>query len=345
MGRVRPFAPDDIPAIVALRRKSFPHSRHPDAAGLAAYLEQVLLRNPWRDESLPSLVYLDAAGRPAGFIGVVPRRAVFRGEDVRVAVSTQLMVEAAERGLAGVQLIQAFLAGPQDLSFADLATDASRRIWEGLGGRVSLLQSFRWRVPLVPFAGRRVAGAASRAAVRLARKARRALGGDGQDAALAAEPLQPETLAEAAAPLLGDVSLRPVYTPWTARWLLSHLATKTDLGEPRGTVLRSAGGAVVGWYLYYRTRGVGEVVQIAAHRNGYDATVAHLIEDARDAGVAAVAGRVEGALVPALRRRSVRIERAAPWVLVHSRRRDLLTAVLSGDAFLSRLEGEWWMSF
>jgi hypothetical protein len=32
-------------------------------------------------------------------------------------------------------------------------------------------------------------------------------------------------------------------------------------------------------------------------------------------------------------------------VLVHSRRRELVDAVRCGDAFLTRLDGEWWMSF
>ncbi len=33
------------------------------------------------------------------------------------------------------------------------------------------------------------------------------------------------------------------------------------------------------------------------------------------------------------------------WTLVHSRHAEVMAAVQQGDAFLSRLEGEWWMRF
>jgi len=83
MAKIRPFRLDDIPGVVALRRKSFRHSERPAAAALGAYFEHVFFRNPWRDETLPSLVYVDPSGRPVGFLGVVPRRATFRGEALK----------------------------------------------------------------------------------------------------------------------------------------------------------------------------------------------------------------------------------------------------------------------
>src|SRR5437763_11426325 len=148
MAKIRPFRLDDIPGVVALRRKSFRHSERPAAAALGAYFEHVFFRNPWRDETLPSLVYVDPSGRPVGFLGVVPRRATFRGEVLRVAVTTQLMADPEHRGVAAIELIQALLAAGPDLCFADLANDASRRLWEGLGGDVALVPSLAWTPPL-----------------------------------------------------------------------------------------------------------------------------------------------------------------------------------------------------
>src|SRR5437867_6251979 len=150
MGRIRQFAPDDIPAVVALRRKAFRHSERPSADDLGAYLEEIFFRNPWRDEAIPSLIYANATGAIVGFIAVVPRPAMFQDQPIRVAVGTQLMVDPDSRGLVGVQLVKAFLSGPQDLSFADLANDVSRRLWEGLGGFVSIVHSLYWTQPLRP---------------------------------------------------------------------------------------------------------------------------------------------------------------------------------------------------
>ena len=33
------------------------------------------------------------------------------------------------------------------------------------------------------------------------------------------------------------------------------------------------------------------------------------------------------------------------WTLVHTRHADVATAIHQGNAFLSRLEGEWWLRF
>ena len=37
--------------------------------------------------------------------------------------------------------------------------------------------------------------------------------------------------------------------------------------------------------------------------------------------------------------------REGAWMLYHSRHLGIERAIEAGDAFLSRLEGEWWMSF
>src|SRR5882724_1865475 len=78
-GRLRPFHPDDIPAIVALRRRAFRFGQRTTPVALAAYCEEIFCRNPWRDPDLPSLVYEDDEGVLAGFLGVVPRPMWYRG--------------------------------------------------------------------------------------------------------------------------------------------------------------------------------------------------------------------------------------------------------------------------
>ena len=32
-------------------------------------------------------------------------------------------------------------------------------------------------------------------------------------------------------------------------------------------------------------------------------------------------------------------------MLIHSRHHELVEAILCGDAFMTRLDGEWWMAF
>src|SRR6266581_1163602 len=151
MGHVRPFAESDIPHVAVLHQTVFrtsDGSREWDRYN--AYFRSVYLDNPTRDSDLPSLVY-EANGRVVGFLGVVPRRMRMGGRRLRAAVSSQFIVDANGRsGIVAVQLARTFLEGPQDLSIADEATDAARKLWEGLGGATALLPSIHWTRPLRP---------------------------------------------------------------------------------------------------------------------------------------------------------------------------------------------------
>lgn len=353
MGRVRPFVADDIPAVVGLRRQAFRRSECRTPEELAGYFERVFFENPWYDEALPSLVYCGDQGRPGGFLGVVPRPATFDGRPVRIAIGTQLMVDPASHGLAGFELMKAFLTGPQDLSVSDVANDVSRRMWEALGGVTSLVQSLQWIEPL-----RRVRYHAGRLAQRLeVRGLALALRPVSWTIdAMSARPLPPEDLrtvplnpalmAARGRDVLGRVALKPQYDEPSLGWLFDQLARKQALGDLQGIAVQNPAGALIGWALYYAAPGgVGQVVQVAAGRGLYRDVFHCLRHDAWQRGLAALAGRLEPGLLTVVGTAGGRIDRDGPWALLHSSRPELLAAIHRGDAFLSRLDGEWWMSF
>jgi hypothetical protein len=62
-------------------------------------------------------------------------------------------------------------------------------------------------------------------------------------------------------------------------------------------------------------------------------------------GSFAVSGRLDPEFVPALSEAHCLFSFHGPQMLVYSKQPELLEAVQRGDAFLSRLEGEWWMRF
>src|SRR2546422_9463354 len=126
---------------------------------MVPYLERIFSHTPWVDPALPSLVYEAETGRGGGFVGVVPRRMLFRGEPIRVGVTTQLMVAPRYGGRVGHRLMSQLLSGPQELSITDDANDAARRLWESLGGECSPIYGLRWTRPLRPcsYAARRLA--------------------------------------------------------------------------------------------------------------------------------------------------------------------------------------------
>jgi hypothetical protein len=350
---VRPFVPDDIPAVVELRRKAFAYSEWRTPQESAAYFERVFFENPWHTGALPSLVHVEDTGRITGFLGIVPRAATLHDEPIRVAVCTQFMVDSENRGLAGVRLVRTLMRGEQDLSFADVANDASRQLWEGLGGAVSPVHSLSWTQPLRPA---RFAASEFSKNVMVRGLARAMRPGFGLIDRLTTRwsppprldvvPLTPELMSAKIAVVLDDSTLLPEYDVASLYWLRLQLELKGLWGPLAGSALRDGKGLIAGWYLYYMNAGgTGEVVQVAASHDRYRDVLEAMFYDAWRNGLVALRGRGEFGLLPALDPERAHVDRRGPWVLVHSRRPDVMDAIKRGRAFFSRLEGEWWMSF
>jgi hypothetical protein len=326
---------------------------------LTAYFNQMFVHLPWRDDALPSLVYEDGMGRVRGFLGVIPRRMRWRGTDVRVAVPTQFMVHPESRGVAGVQLMRQFLEGPQDLSLSDRGNEGARRLWERLGGRTSLLYSLFWTRPLRPTRYAIVRHAHGRLAGKAIAAARPLW--DLLDAAVAilkepaiparapigrTEPLPVEWIVSHFHEFMPPGTLHPVYEEDFLRRVLQEVTAKTKLGTMRAWLVRDAEEHVIGWCIYFTNpRGVSHVVQLVGRPERVGEVLGHLLFEAGTAGATAVQGRLEPSYLPDFGAASCRFSREGPWMLVHSRRPELAAAVLSGHAYVSRLDSEWWLNF
>jgi hypothetical protein len=307
---------------------------------------------------LPSWVAEDD-GRICGFYGVMPRPMLFRGRPIRVAAICQAMVDPDRRGgLTAVQLVKACLSGPQDLTLADGAHESSRQLWLGIGGASPLLYNLHWTRPLRParyvlqlLQERAAAPAALTLAARplgalvdaLAARSRanrfyREQGG------LTEEPLDAATMLAHLPSVFDGNALRPVYDARALAWLLEQTARKTRHGTLRARAVLDGERQVIGWYLYYVLAGaVSEVVQVAARNGSFDRVLRRLLADAWRHGAAAVRGRLDPRYAQELSDRHCWLRQEGSATLVHSRHADVLASIQQGDAFLSRLEGEWWL--
>jgi len=314
--------------------------------------------NPWRDPELPSWV-AEEDGRISGFCGVIPRPMVLRGRAIRVAVTCQFMVEPGQRrGFTALQLAKACVSGPQDLTLADGANDLSRRMWTAIGGTAPLLYSLHWTRLLRP-ARYALSLLEERAAlpfpVTLAARPMGALAdalvarlGDNrflrEDTQLAEDALDAATMLAHLPEVLQGCALQPVYDIRSLAWLLEQTARKTRHGTLRARAVLDGERKLIGWYLYYaRAGGMSEVVQVAARNGSFDRVLQRLLADAWRHGAAAVHGRLDPRYVEELSRRHCWFRRENTWTLVHSRHAEILATIDQGDAFLSRLEGEWWL--
>jgi hypothetical protein len=340
--------------VVQLFSRVYPGTQWISQSECEAYFHHIFFANPWADPALPAWVAMDGA-RAVGFIGVVPRPMRLRGKALRAAVVTQLMVEQDKRhGMVAAQLLRKALAGPQDLTISDGANETSRKMWEALGGLTSTLYSLQWRRLLRPLQStlQRVTSPHGRAAALLAapvafladayaayyRSLRR-------PSALTEEPLESATLLDGLNNLERRFALSPHYTLGALEWLLGEARAKRRHGDLQSRVLRDGNGAIAGWYLYYANGGTSKVLQLHAREGAERAVLDHLFQDAWRRGSTAIEGRMEPRLARFLGERHCLFHSTSMYALIQARQPETLAALARGDAFFSRLEGEWWMRF
>jgi hypothetical protein len=357
MATIRILAEDDVPAVAALFARVYPEYRWSSQSACESYFREMLFNNPWRDPQVPSWV-AEEGGRISGFYAVMPRRMSLRGRPIRVAVGCQFMVDPDTRdSLTALQLAKACLSGPQDLTLADGANDLSRRMWIRIGGIAPLLYNLHWTRPLRP-ARYLLSLLEERPAIPLPLTlAARPLGAlvdvlaarlrpnrfYREKSELAEDALDSSTMLAHLPEVFDGNALQPVYDARALAWLLEQTARKMRYGPLRARAVRD-GERLLGWYLYYvQAGGVSEVVQIAAREGSFDRVLLRLLADAWRHGAAAVRGRLEPRYAQELAHRHCWFRREGSWTLVHSRHADITAAIQQGDAFLSRLEGEWWL--
>ena len=133
---IRRLEEEDLPEVADLHRRVMRPNAGTRGASLQDYREyfrDVFLSNAALNAGLQSLVY-QREGRLMGFLGVMPRLMHFNGTPLVAAVCSQFVVDPAERGQAGLQMLKRCLAGTQDVSLTDEAAECTRKIWEWCGG-------------------------------------------------------------------------------------------------------------------------------------------------------------------------------------------------------------------
>lgn len=141
-----------------------------------------------------------------------------------------------------------------------------------------------------------------------------------------------------------SLRLVPDYDVAFLRWLFAELHNNRTWGTPIRRLIRDAQKRVLGWYVYFLLpRGPCQVVHVAARPRHLGWVLDDLFVHAVSHGATAIQGRVEPALLAPLAHRGA-LFRYSPRSLIHTRHDDLLAAITSGRALLTRLEGEWWMA-
>jgi len=263
------------------------------------------------------------------------------------------------RGMAGLRLLSAVFAGPQDITIGDESNAGSRKLWEALGGFTSHLYSMRWLYPLRPCqfalflaAKKRILPAFALSASRPAARSVDALAGRMLNlpprqpiTRFTAEDLDAERLLECLSEAGKKQAIRTFHDRKSIQWALQRAQRMTKHGNLQRVLLK-AGSDIAGWYMYYAKPGaMGEVLQIHASPQYAHDVFDHLSQHAGKAGAVGLIGRMEPPMMQAFSDRNCLFHCGPQWVLVQSRRPELINAFNQGTARFSRLDGEWCLHF
>ncbi|HMO28116.1 hypothetical protein [Enterovirga sp.] len=362
MSRIRPLEAADIPAVAGLFQRVFRDRDTLPSPSLTAYLREHYLEAPGYDPQISPLVHIGADGAISGFIGISVLPMSHEGRKLRAAVGSALMVERrASDPMAGARLLKAFLAGPQDLSFTETASEVSAQMWTRLRGVELPQYSLDWLRVIRPAAftlaqaSRRIA--AARLLAPVASRIDRHLRGrmQGNDLRWSAVPenwkvkgglevAQTDQAGFAAMldPLTKQFAVRPDWGDERFAHILAEAAGAPDRGEPVFASVSTPGGALIGAFLYYlRPRGIARVLQLLALPGQAGPVLDCLIGHAAQNGAAALRGRTQPALLEAMLGRRIAFFPLAATI-VHSREERLVEAYRGSQGFFNGLAGENW---
>jgi hypothetical protein len=160
------------------------------------------------------------------------------------------------------------------------------------------------------------------------------------------EDLDCETLLACLADAGKKQSIRPDYDLRSLSWVLQRAEQMRRYGSLQRVLVRTEKLEIAGWYLYHlNPSGVSEVVQLYAKPHFAHDVLDHLLHHSWRQGATGLSGRMEPGLMQAFSDKHCLFHCGPQWVLLHSRRPELLDAFQRGDAGFSRLDGEWCLHF
>ncbi len=356
---VRPLAEADIPQVADLYWNYMRRRKGRVPPSLLPLFHELFFVSPFSKRELPSLVYEESGGKVVGFVARSVRKMSFGGQSIGVVFGGSLVVHPDFRsGLAAPRLVQRFMATDHDLTVVDSANNISKNVLGRMGYSVVPALNVHWRRPLRPsqyalyglsvtadstpvtvlqFAAKPFCSLADRVASKLPASPFRQV-----KPRLKGGELDIETLLQCMVEFRKGYSLWPEYTADSLRWLFGFMESRPARGALRKVLLRDERDNIVGWYIYYVKPGaVGEVVQIGGDLKLTKDILDHLFWDALERGVIGLHGIVDSRRTPDFSDKGCFFTCRGGWILAYSRDPEMMKALERGDAFFTRLDGEW----
>jgi len=356
---VRALAEGDIPQIAALYWNFMRLRKGPPSAALISLFHELYFESPFTSNDFASLVYDIPDRGIVGFLGGSVREMSVCGRPIRVMFGGNLVVHPEYRsGLVAPRLVNTFIGRKFDLAMTDSANNISKHILQRMGYNEIPALNIHWRRPLSPvqYGIYGVAVSANSSLLgKMARVARPICSvADAIASRVPANPfrysrprLQSKDL-DLETHLNCMIEFRKGYSVWaeysldSLGWLINLMERQTFRGTLRRILLQDKNQKIVGWYIYYAKPGaIGEVVQIGGYPNSTKDILDHLFWDAQQQGVIGLHGVVDTRRIPDFSDKGCFFTCRGGWTVASSPYPEVMQRLERGDAFLSRLDGEW----
>lgn len=347
----------DIGEVAALSQLYFPGSRMALYEDLKQAVDEIYFKNGVLRPNAFPIVSRSEEGLINGFLGVLTNTFLFNERVITVANCHHLMAtEEARAHLIPMKLLQQFLSGPQDLSFADGSSESTRLLWKRLGGEPAIGESIYYKIPLRPLSFLlrpslsqikspldkvlKIAAVSLDNAVgflRLPLFYRKKIG-------VQFKPLTAGMLLEGLDKIRSIYSVFPQYDRAKLEHLIHLLDDEKRYGDFQRVMITDYKENLIGWFLYYAKKGGScEVIQAVSVPGKEEVLFDALTHHAYSRGGVELSGRLMSHMMRTpFTTKSVCIP-ARMWTLFHSNDPRLMLEIQSGKTFITRLEGDLWV--
>lgn len=351
-GGIRLFSEDDLEIVADMSKELIPLSSLMTKEQSISKLRQLYLENEFHRNGTASLVYEDKSGDVIGFMGITEQPMLWNGRTIIAANSSQMMVRTKKNAaLASIQLLKTLMNANYDFCFADSATDIARSMWERCGGTTAELYSQYYRQMLQPhkvirnhlcgnvlhkavsplcFMGDIVLNYAPGSPFRF------------KKTDLEIQELETEELLALIQKAAGSLNITPVYTNDTLQWRINLLKDELRYGPFKAIkMVQQPSGEIAGWALFHLKKGgVCEIIQLETRPEMESLVFETLCYYLWQQGGAELVGRLAPRHFGKLGFKTTLFMPGFRWMLVYSANAELLNSIKTGQAYLSRLEGD-----
>lgn len=354
---ILPLSKRDIEEVAHLSQIYFPASNEISMDTLKKSIERLYFKDGALNSNCESLIYRGEDGSVNGFLGVITSSFRYKERIIKVANCHHLMItEQARTQLVPMRMLQKFLSGPQDLSFADNSSDSTHLLWKRLGGKAAIGECIFYKVPLRPVSFtlrpflkklkkplKKLAAMLAKGTDSIAGKIRLPLFYRSKTG-VELTPLHPQMLLKALDKISNRYLIFPQYDQPKIEHLFNLLSREKRYGTLHKLAILDGKKEVIGWFIYYSLKGgVCEVIQAVCLPGKETILFDSLTWHAYTQGGIELSGRLMGNQLRSPFALKAVCMPARMWTLFHCTDTELMLDIQTGKAFLTRLEGDLWL--